>query len=507
MQEAGRTKADFIQDQKRAGVVGREPRSLLYKIFHASPAPISISRLSDGTLVDVNEEWSLFTGYSPSEAVGRSSTDLGLWSDAGVFATLQAIVNSENSAHEKELGVKTKDGRQKTVLWSAQRIDVEGEPCILTVMSDITERNRSISALQESERRFRVVADSAPVLIWMSDENIRRTYVNKPWIEFTGLPLEEHLGRGWMASIFADDLETFLKKYEESHRKREPFAVEYRLRRHDGEYRWMLDKGVPRSRADGSFAGYVGSCVDINEQKETQKKLLEAKEYAEETAKLKSTFLTNMTHEIRTPLTVILGFTSILRQGVRVEYQRFVNLIERSGRRLLLMLDSMLDLAQLEAGSLEIDQQKYNVGEIVEGVVAMLAPIIEEKGLTLNLSLPAERCYARVDHAVLTRVLNNMLDNAVKFTDEGEINIALEKRGPDIHITLQDTGIGIEQRFLAHVFDPFVQESSGLDRTHQGSGLGLAVSKRLLELMGGTVRVESSKGEGSVFTIILPAAR
>lgn len=448
----------------------------------------------------------MFTGYSPTEAVGRNSIDLGVWSNAGDFASLLAHVNSENSAHEKELGVRTKDGGLKTVLWSAQRIDVEGEPCILTVMSDITERNRSIHALQESERRFRMVADSAPVLIWMSDERKQRTYVNKPWIDYTGVQLDEHLGRDWTASIFPGDLEECLKTYEESHEKREPFAIEYRLRRHDGIYRWMLDKGVPRSRPDGSFAGYVGSCVDINERKEMEQMLLEAKEYAEETAKLKSTFLTNMTHEIRTPLTVILGFTSILRQGVRVEYQRFVNLIERSGRRLLLMLDSMLDLAQLEAGSLEIDQQKYNVGEIVEGVVAMLAPLIEEKGLTMNLSLPAERCYARVDHAVLTRVLNNMLDNAVKFTDEGEINIALKKMGPDIQITLQDTGIGIDQRFLAHVFDPFVQESSGLDRTHQGSGLGLAVSKRLLELMGGTVTVDSSKGEGSVFTIILPAA-
>lgn len=486
---------------------GSETRSLLHKIFHASPTPIAITRLKDGVHIDVNEEWGSFFGYSVEEALDRTNLDLGIWADEDDGDEYYRLLEKQGSVHEFEMDVRTRGGEIRTVVCSSQLIDVSRETCVLTVMSDITEHKRTRSALEESERRFRMMADSAPVLIWLSDEAGECIYFNKPWLEFTGRSLQQELGNGWADNVHPDDLTQCLSTYEEAFAKREMFTMEYRLRRKDGVYRWVLDRGLPRYRADDSFAGYIGSALEINEQKETEQKLLEAKEHAEETAMLKSTFLTNMTHEIRTPLTVILGFTSILRQGVRPEYHRFINLIERSGRRLLLMLDSMLDLAQLEAGTLEVDRQVHNVSEVVESVVLTLRPIAEEKGLAMNLSLPPERCHASVDHGVLSRALNNLIDNAVKFTDKGSIDVSVECERDHAAIVIRDTGIGIESEFLDHVFHPFTQESSGLDRTHQGSGLGLTVSKRLLQLMGGSISLDSAKGRGSVITIILPSAR
>ncbi len=484
----------------------RESVQLLYKIFHASPSPITISRLSDGYLIDVNEEWSSFSGYDIGEAVGKTIGELELWEDDERYVEIRNELIERDSVHDKEIDVRTQSGEVRTVLLSAQLIQVQEEDSVLTVMTDVTERNRTLQALRESEERFHTLVDSAPVLIWLADERGAFTHVNKSWLEFAGAPLEDYLGGRWIHFVHPDDREPCLQAYEHAFELRKRFSREYRLQRKDGEYRWVLDRGVPRYQPDGTFAGYVGSCVDMQEQKETQRALIKAKEHAEEMARLKAAFLTNITHEIRTPLTVILGFTSILRQGVRTEYHRFVNLIERSGRRLLLMLDSMLDLAQLEAGTLEVDRQSHNVMDIVEGVLVAVRPVAEEKGLELTVSASGGHSHARVDHAILTRVINNIVDNAIKFTETGRVDIEVARSGEKIRIVIGDTGVGIDEEFQPHVFDPFVQESTGLDRTHQGSGLGLAVSKRLVELMGGTIRLFSEKDYGSVFTIILPAS-
>jgi len=264
--------------------------------------------------------------------------------------------------------------------------------------------------------------------------------------------------------------------------------------------------GVPRFASDGAFVGYVGSFSDITEGKETELELVMAKEAAEEMARIKSAFLTNMTHEVRTPLTVILGFTSMLKQGVRPQYQRFVKVIERSGRRLLLMLDSILDLAQLEAGSVDVENTSFNVVDVVESVSELIRPMANEKGLTFQISKPVDGAYVKKGQRLVARVLNNLLDNAVKFTEEGGIEVEVSEREDHVYVTIRDTGIGITDAFLPHIFDEFSQESTGLERTHQGSGLGLAVSKRLLDLIGGHIRVTSNKGAGSAFIVELPKA-
>lgn len=493
-----------IEGDSGRGSVHRESASLLYSVFHASPSPILISRIEDACLLDVNEAWEELTGIAIDESVGRRLRELGVIDDAERLEALHDAVSRHEAVHDEELHLHDRAGTAKTVTVSAQEIDVEGEPCMLTVLTDITERNRTLAALKASEERFHMLVDSAPVLIWLADARGRFEHLNQSWLEFTGSALEEQLDEGWIRFVHPDDRDACLDAARAAQHERKPFMREYRLRRSDGSYRWVLDRGVPRFAPDGRFEGYIGSCVDIQEEKETHEALVEAKEHAEEMAKLKVTFLTNITHEIRTPLTVILGFTSILRQGVRAEYQRFVNLIERSGRRLLLMLDSMLDLAQLEAGTLEIDEKSLNIVELVEGSVANVRALAEEKELELTLQVQADRLCARVDHGVLCRVLNNLLDNALKFTDRGGVRVEVQQVQEDIRIVISDTGIGIDDEFRPHVFDPFIQESTGLDRSHQGSGLGLAVSKRLIELMGGTIHLDSKKNLGSTFTIVLP---
>lgn len=481
-----------------------ETQQLFYRAFKMGPLAISVSNLDNGVLLDVNDAFCRLVGRSRGQLLGKRPTDVGLEYDVDRVGEMRQAVARDGEVAEVEIQMVDSEGDTRTLLLSASRIDVQGEPCMLTMTHDITERKRVALALRESEERFRTMADNAPVLIWISGTDKACTYFNERWLEFTGRSMEQEVGGGWAEGVHPDDVDRCIQVYTMAFDRREQFTMEYRLRRHDGVYRWMLDRGVPRFLPDGTFVGYIGSCVDITDRKLAEQKLIHSKEQAEEMTILKSAFLTNMTHEIRTPLTVILGFTSILRQGARKEYQRFVNLIERSGRRLLLMLDSVLDLAQLEAGTLVVEPTRQNIADITHGVVATLVSIAQDKNLTLEFEEPKAAPYAIVDAAVLARVLNNLLDNAIKFTDEGGVRVWLEEDERYVIIQIEDTGIGIDERFLPHVFDAFSQESTGIERTHQGSGLGLTVSKQLLDLLGGKLTLRSTKGEGSLVTVRLP---
>ena len=355
-----------------------EMQGLFHGAFHLGPAALAISRLADGTFVDVNEPFLRLAGFSRDELIGRRAVELGLWRHPEARVAIVEGLGSDEAVRETELELRRRSGEVRTVLASLQRFDAASGAYLLTSALDITERKRA-------------------------EDELRR-----------------------------------------------------------------------------------------------------AKEQAEEVARLRTSLLTNLTHEFRTPLTVILGFTSMLQKSVGVEYRRFVRLIERSGQRLLLLLDSVLDLAQLEAGTLEVTRESFDLLDVVRGVARTLRPLAEEKGLAFTLAAPPGPIYATIDHAVLQRVLSNLIDNAIKFTEEGHITLAVDADEEHLFLRIRDTGIGVDEAFLPYLFDEFSQESTGLERTHQGSGLGLAVSRRLVERIGGTIGVESAKEEGSVFTITLP---
>ena len=220
--------------------------------------------------------------------------------------------------------------------------------------------------------------------------------------------------------------------------------------------------------------------------------------------RFRSALLANLTHEVRTPLTVILGFTSMLRRGLQDRYHRFIHIIERSGRRLLLMLDTLMDLAQLEADTLELEPESCNVLDVVQSTAMNFASLAESKNLTLNIDLPSVTASAHLDPDRFERVITHLIDNAIKFTEEGSITVSATPTDDAVLIQVRDTGVGIEPAFMPHIFEAFAQESEGLSRTHQGSGIGLHVAERLIERMGGQITVESQKGRGSVFTVMVP---
>ena len=228
-----------------------------------------------------------------------------------------------------------------------------------------------------------------------------------------------------------------------------------------------------------------------------------ARAEAEETARVKSAFLASMSHEIRTPLTAVIGFAEVLRDDVPDDALDLVEAIESGGRRLLSTLNSVLDLAQIDAGGEVLRPAALDLPAHLAAGARLLRPGAEAKGLALHLDAPPALA-ATLDAGALDRVLANLVGNAVKFTDAGAVTVGLRRDGDAAVLTVADTGIGIDAAFLPELFSEFRQESEGHARSHEGSGLGLAITRRLVELMGGTIAVASEKGTGTTFTVRLP---
>lgn len=221
----------------------------------------------------------------------------------------------------------------------------------------------------------------------------------------------------------------------------------------------------------------------------------------------KETILSTTTHELRTPLSAILGFTSVLKEEIEnSQHREFLELIEESGHRLLATINDILDLARLRSGSMILRRVPVEVAEIVQKVYQLLEPLARQKSLDFRIELPSESVRVLSDPRALERVLTNLLSNAIKFTSEGEVVISVATDEQHVRIAVRDTGVGISEEFLPYVFDEFRQESSGIDRVFEGSGLGLAIAARLVKLMEGNIEVVSKKGEGSTFTVVLPRA-
>ena len=379
---------------------------------------------------------------------------------------------------------------------------------------EIRERERATEALRESETRFRGMADTAPVMIWLAGPDGRSIFYNKTLLEFTGRSREEEL-TDWLAGVHPDD-RPLLENYWKAFTLREPFAVEYRQRRADGVYRWTLDRGTPRFLPDGAFAGYIGCGIDVTELKETQQMLQQTHDAALEASRLKSEFLANMSHEIRTPMNGILGMTDLtLRTQLSTEQRDYLTLVKTSGESLLEIINDILDFSKIEAGHLDLEQGPFLLRESVAATIKPLALRAHSKGLELSCHIAPEVPDALIgDSLRLRQIVVNLIGNAIKFTERGEVmlRIGLERETPAgvltgsdgapmicLHCAVIDTGVGIPAEKQQLIFQPFSQADGSTTRNYGGTGLGLTICSRLVKLMDGRIWVESEQGRGSEF--------
>jgi PAS domain S-box-containing protein len=267
-----------ITERKQAIDELRQSEERFGKAFTANPQPMSLTTFPGGLYIDVNDSFLTMSGYTRDEVIGHTAVELNVWETAQDRIVFFEELNQQGALVNYEMKFRRKDGSIRTLLLSTEKLEIAGEECLLVASSDITDRVRTQQELRESEARFRNMADTAPVMIWVSDESKRCIYFNKQWLDFTGRSLEQELGHGWTEGVHRDDYAHCMDVYFSSFDKRVPFEMEYRLRNKDGQYRWILDSATPRFSTDGAFLGYIGSCIDITERKESEVELRKAHE-------------------------------------------------------------------------------------------------------------------------------------------------------------------------------------------------------------------------------------
>jgi len=360
--------------------------------------------------------------------------------------------------------------------------------------------------LIESEARFRNMADSAPIMIWMADTDLSYFWFNQGWLEFTGRTLKEEAGTGWLAGIHPDNLETRRQTIDEALKHHRPFKSQHLLRHHDGEHRWVLESAVPRFDDSGRFSGYIGSCTDVTASKVNEQVLEQMMSEAYAANRAKSEFLATMSHEIRTPMNGVIGMTDlILETRLDGEQRRYAQVIRNSAESLLRIINDILDLSKIESGKLEIEQIAFNIHSLLDELNELYTLRAAEKSIAFNsVATPDVPVWVRGDPTRIRQILDNFIGNSLKFIQRGQIDLRVDLLAAEPeHVTLRfavhDTGIGIAPQQQQKLFTPFSQADSSTTRKYGGTGLGLAICKRLTELMGGEIGLESKVGEGSTF--------
>jgi len=474
----------------------------------------------DGLLTFVNEAFCRFHGKSVKELIGQNFFQILSEEDAAIPLSYVNSLPMEEPVVSFDHRLRSPE---KVIVWHQYRIrrlfSENGDTYeFQAVIQDITQRKQSEGALRASEEKYRSLIDNIPDVVWTANFNHEVVYLGGNVEKVLGYSSTELLaagGRLWVERIHPEDAERVTRAYHSLFARSENFDVEYRVRRKDGEWIWLHDRAF-NTRWRGSEMYADGVFLEVTQRRQFEAALQGAKEAAEAASLAKSQFLANMSHELRTPLNAIIGFSEVLTDKLFGELNerqmKYGNNIVNSGRHLLQLINDILDLAKVESGRAELLCSDFNVSKVLNDAQTIVKTLANKKKITLQFQVPADLPPLHADEAKFKQILYNLLSNAIKFTpDGGKVTVAatLATPGESLRISVADTGIGIKPEDHARVFLEFEQVDSSYGRQQQGTGLGLALTKRLVEIHGGQIQVESDgiEGRGSTFTFVIPLCK
>lgn len=389
--------------------------------------------------------------------------------------------------------------------------DREGNERTSMVIRDLTEQKMAEDALKESELRFRLLAESSPVGIFTTDKHGLTNYVNPRWSEISQLSFEEALGDGWLKATHPDDRTSLALSWHKTAESGESSSAEYRFIHPDGSFAWVIGNAVPQRDEFGQISGYIGTITDITDRKKMEMDLLQAKEKAEESDNLKTVFLQNISHEIRTPLNSIVGFSRLISEPETAsdDKQHYAELINQGSDQLTSIISDIIQISTIEAGQSKIRKTKTNINFICKEVYSRFETAARMRNLSLSYTteLADEESWIISDEDKLSQTLGNLVANALKFTKHGNVLFGYHMDKDKFVFFVKDTGIGIDPEIHAAIFERFRQVENSSTRSFGGLGLGLAICKSNVELLGGQIWVESNIGKGARFFFTIPDSR
>ena len=452
----------------------------------------------EGTFVLSEGEDLSAIGLEPGEVVGESIHDL--------YADHPTILQYTNRALDGETIDATIEIEGVVFdIWYAPYYDRSGTVAGCIGMAvDITERRDMETRLRTSEARFRGLFEEAALGIVLVDPDGAIVEANPEFASMLDTTQAGLRGRSFSSLVSSSSEGTEVLPLDD--------LVAGARNRYEGEHRLVRDDAPPfwghvtvSPHTGPGNAELIVMVEDVSSRKAYEEQLRDAKQEAEEASRLKSALLANMSHEIRTPLTSIIGFAGVLAESLSGANARYARLAHQSGQRLMDTLDSVLRLSKLEAGVVDLDVDRVDLVSEVQQTIDLYRPQAESAAIDLQLDASVETLPLESASTAVRRILSNLLSNAVKFTPSGgAVTVRVYRTGSAAVLEVEDTGIGIDDDFRSRVFDAFTQESQGLEREHEGSGLGLSIVQRLVDLLGGTIDVESTKGEGTRARVRLP---
>jgi PAS domain S-box-containing protein len=500
-----------MAERERAAEALRESEASMSLAANAANLGLWVWNIPSGEERWVTEKWRQLFGFANSEPV---TFDRFLEVvHRGDFERVKQVVQQileHGGEYEVDYRITRPDG---SIRWIATHgrveLDERGKPVLARGVSrDVTERKIAEEELRESEARFRTVANAAPVMIWMSGPDKLCTFFNKGWLDFTGRSLEQELGNGWAEGVHREDIDRCLDVYQNSFNARESFTMEYRLRRSDGEYCWLLDSGTPRFASDGAFLGYIGSCIDITERKAAEEEARRRREQVELLGRvsLLGEMTASLAHELDQPLAAILSNATAamqyLEQGKLApeQLQEILTDVVGDGRRAHDIMHNVR--SAIKKGS--AIRGRINLNDVVKAVTHMVHLDAAAHFCKVEMSLARNLPAIEGDPSQIQQVLINLVRNAFDAMRDTppsgrKVEIATTYNGDGtICVAVRDYGSGIPEPTLERLFEQFFTTKE------EGLGMGLAIVRSIVEAHGGSIAAENADGGGARFHFRLP---
>jgi PAS domain S-box-containing protein len=478
-------------------------------LFEQAPEATAVLG-TDGRIVRVNNEFTRMFGYEGEEVLHRPIDDL---------IVPQALVESareytdglrQAGRVEVETVRRRKDGSDVRVAILAVPITAASGEQIANyvIYRDITEQKRAEERLRESEARFQEMADTAPVLIWMTGTDALCNYFNKPWLEFTGRSLDQEVGMGWVEGVHPDDVQGCFDCFLPAFHARKPFRMEYRLRRADGEYRWVIESGIPRYTGAGDFAGYIGSNIDITELKLAQEERERLRQLEADLAHINrvsmmSELAASLAHEVKQPIAAAVIDAHTCVQWLRRDAPNLAEACEAASRmvndatRAADILDRVRSLYRRDPPQREL----VDTNEIIREMIVLLRDKANRNSISIRTELDVGLATTSADRVQIQQVLMNLMLNGIEAMKDtsGELTVTSKKtpEGQSL-ISVNDSGIGIASDRVDRIFDAFFTTKP------QGTGMGLSISRKIIESHGGRLWASANSKGGTTFQFTLP---
>ena len=492
-----------ITERKKSEDNLRESEERFRNIFSDNPVITMIIHPETGKIIDVNSAAVAFYGFSRQEFINKIySYDLNVSSKQDEFRDLWVAKNKKRSQHL--LKHRLKDGSIRDVEISSGLISIRGKTLIISTINDVTQKK----LIQENLRKLSMVVEQSPVSVVITDTSGIIQYVNSFFTKVTGYEPKQAIGNKTNILKSGFMTQSFYKELWETITAGKIWMGEILNKKKNGDLYWEKAIITPLTDERGQIINFVGIKEDITEKKKIIEELQVAKAEAEKSDKLKSEFLALISHEIRTPINVIVSFVSMLKHELGLELTEDMKVaylsIESATKRIIRTIDLILNMSELQVGSYLAKMKYINIEkDVFQKIILDFINAAESKNLKISIKRKTENMNVFVDEYSVIQIFSNLLDNAVKYTDKGYIEIIIERDNSGrLCVSIVDTGIGISENYLRNLFHPFSQEEEGYTRKYEGSGLGLALVKKCCDLNNAEIKVKSEKGKGSTFTVI-----